>query len=295
MHDFTKQRIPKRNSSLKHRCMPGYLIVIVCLLCTIFLPASSTARQPNMDSLFIVAKNSIEKNNYPAAISQFNNYLAEAKKLKDTLLIGNAHIGLGIAYDRSGDYEDGLLNYFAALKSYESIGNKKKIAGTRKNIGNIYRMLKSYDKSTQFLNQAFSQYMEISDSTGAGGVLNDMGIMYMDQEKYTQAIEVFEKVITHYEKYIKEEVKAFAFNNLASSLSSIHKLEDAYGYYQSSLALMKKMNHQYGLALVYLNLSDFFLLSGDTKKAIEYGANSIAISQNLQSKGFLPVKVKKWS
>ncbi|MEO6000127.1 MAG: tetratricopeptide repeat protein [Chitinophagaceae bacterium] len=278
---------------MKHLRIPvRYFIVIVCLLCAIFFPATITARQPNMDSLFTAAKNSIEKNNYSAAIIQFNNYLSEAKKLKDTLLIGNAHIGIGIAYDRAGDYEDGLLNYFTALKFYESIGNKKKIAGTWKNIGNIYRILKSYDKSRQFLDQALWQYEEISDSTGSSGVLNDMGIMYMDQKKYPQAIDVFEKVITHYEKYIKEEVKAFALNNLASSLSSMHKFEDAYGHYQSSLALMKKMNHQYGLALVYLNLSDFFLLGGNTKKAIEYGGNSIAISQNLHSKGLLAAAYK---
>ncbi len=252
-----------------------YFLVITCLSGTSF------ASQLPIVDLFTAARKYIDNDDYQKAVIEYGNCLKEAAKIKDTIRMGNAHIGLGIAYEMMGNYENCLNNYFSALAHYESIGNKKKIAGSLKNIGNVYRILKSFDQSQNFFQQALARYTEIPDSTGISTVMNDLGIMNMDQKKFAEAKSYFETILTLYYKYLKEEVKAFAFNNLADVYKNQGKYEEAYGNYQSSLTLMKKINsNRYGLALVYFNLSELFLLTGDLNKAIAYGNNSIAISQD---------------
>lgn len=251
-----------------------YTVIVTCFYGTAF------ASEPTIAGQFTAARKCIDNDDYHNAVVQYGICLSEATKIKDSLRMGNAHVGLGIAYEMTGDYENCLNNYFSALKYYENIGNKKKIGGSLKNIGNVYRLLKSFDKSQTFFLQALSKYTEVPDSTGISTVMNDLGIMYMDQKKFAQAKSYFETILTRYYKYLKEEVKAFSFNNLAEVYKNLGRYVEAYRYYQSSLTVMKKINsNSYGLALVYYNLSELFLLTGELDKAIKFGNNSIAISR----------------
>src|ERR1700758_286910 len=49
-----------------------------------------------------------------------------------------AYSGIGTAYSFQGNYTEALRNYFAALKIYTEIGNKKGIATSYSNIGAVY-------------------------------------------------------------------------------------------------------------------------------------------------------------
>src|SRR4051812_11170431 len=166
--------------------MPFKQILVCCFLLHSFT-FSSHATEPRLTEMFGAARKCIDNNDYQQAIVQYNKCLLAAAGARDTLLMGNAHIGLGISYDITGNYQNSLDNYFAALKLYESINNKKKIAGSLKNIGNIYRMLKAYDQSQDFLEQALETYSSVNDSMSIGNVMNDLGIMNMDQGKFPAA------------------------------------------------------------------------------------------------------------
>lgn len=142
---------------------------------------------------------------------------------------------------------------------YESIQEEKKQAGTLKNIGNTYRTIKSYDKAHAFFRLARSKFEKIADSTGMSNVLNDIGIMYMDQDSNLLVISYFDEVLIHNEKHAVKEVKAYALNNIAVMYSKIGKYPSAYQYYYTSLSVMRLLNEQYGTALVLINLGDLFI------------------------------------
>ncbi len=260
------------------------IIVLVCTLAVFNFDTVCSAQQITLDSLFAIAKKSLNENNYSKAIELYQNCLKESQKQNDFTKIGTAYIGVGIAYDKSGIYDSSLSNYFKALKNYEIAKNEKKQAGTLKNIGNTYRIIRSYDKSHDFLQQALIKFQKINDSTGMANVFNDIGLTYMDEHNNTEAINHFKKVIYQYNKYATEEVKAFAFNNIAIIYSNIGKYDESFNNYSHSLQLMQQQNNQYGVALTLGDLGDLFNKKGSYTKSLEYSKQSLSISEKIVSK-----------
>lgn len=267
--------------------MRHYLPFIVLFLAVKTICTITYAQGVTPDSLLASANKSLLADDYAAAISQYRVYLAAVQKQKDWLKTGNAYNGMGIAYNHSGDYENALSNYFEAHHYFELNKNEKRQAGTLKNIGNTYCIIKSYDKSAAFLQQALAKYTGVADSTGISGVLNDIGILYMMQDSNYLAITYFKNVIHHYNKYVKDEVKAYALNNLGITYSKIKKYNQALTNYQLALEVMKKLDNDYGLALILINMSDLYNKWCACKTALDYNQQAMAIAEKLHSKELL--------
>lgn len=264
---------------LKHFCVLVFSFFI--------LENTSAQKKSTREILYDSAKESLARNEYSKAIDWFNKCLPIAQKDKDSFLLGNTYVGIGIAYDRTGNYENALQNYFTALHWYESIDNKKKIGGTLKNIGNIYRVLKTYEKSFSFLNQALHEFDVIKDSTGASNVLNDIGILNMELDSNYKAIRYFKLVTDKYIKYVKPEVLPYVLNNLGFTMVRVGQINNASVYYQASLDSMQKRNDRYGIALLYGNLSELALKQHNPDKSLLYSKQGLDIAAQLNSKDLL--------
>ena len=133
----------------------GVLLPIIMLFITCGgLPAKAQPQTAAFDTLFQHANNDRNAGAYDKAIAEYQQCLNMATALRDSLRIGNSLIGIGISNDLGGRFEEALQFYFKALDTYERIGNKKKMGGTLKNIGNTYRVMKNYAKASGFLQQA---------------------------------------------------------------------------------------------------------------------------------------------
>ncbi len=240
--------------------------------------------QVPFDTLILKAKETLIANDYTKAIKLYSNCLKEAQRLNNKLGIGNAYIGIGVSYDKSGDFENALINYFKALPAYESVGNIKKQAGTLKNIGNSYRSIKSYEKAYDFFEQAILKYKQVNDSSGLTIALNDLGLLYMDQGKQDSAIQYFNVVIHTLKKYNNPELNAFALNNLGLAYSDKKDFITSYEYYTASLNAMQKSNNDYGLALVLNNIGNLLIRQNKYGEALEFNLKGLATGKKIQSK-----------
>lgn len=252
----------------------------------LLLCVTGSAQQP-FDSLLAKAKERLFANDYPKSMDLYNLSLKEAQRLNDGFKIGNSYIGIGINFEKTGDYENTLIHYFKALTAYESVGNIKKEAGTLKNIGNTYRTLKSYDKALSFFQLASKKYEEAKDSTGLSSATNDLGILYMDQEKYDTAIRYFTTVITTYNQYATIQVSAYALNNLGIVYAKQGNFSNSQKYLTASLQAMQSMNNNYGVALVLSNIGDSYNRQKNYKEGLSYTKQGLAIAQKIQSKNLI--------
>lgn len=261
-----------------------YLLLIACIWLSSHAPAQTAA---TYDSLFRQANQTRNDGDYEKAIGIYRSCLDIATHIKDSLRIGNAWIGIGIARDQAGNFEEALQHYFHALGIYEKIGNKKKIGGTLKNIGNTYRVLKNYPKATLYLDQALDVQIAQQDSASIGNVLNDIGLLYMDQDSAAHAYTYFDRIIKNYSRNIGEEVRSYVLNNLALTLSQTNRLPQAIEAYQASLTLMKKRDDQYGIALVLGNIGDCYFRMHDLPKALDYHLRNLDIVKTIHSNELL--------
>ena len=239
--------------------------------------------QVSCDTLIAQAKKRLIANDYPRAIELYSNCLKEAQRLNDRFNIGNSYIGIGISYDKSGDFENALINYFKALPAYESVGNLKKQAGTLKNIGNTYRTIKSYDKADNFFEQALQKYLLAKDSVGLAIAYNDLGLLYMDQEKPDTAIQYFSTVISTFKNHVTTELIGFVLNNLGLSWIKKNDFSKAYIYFTASLNAMKEMDNDYGIALVQNNVGNMLLKQKKYKESIDFSLKGLAAGNKIQS------------
>ncbi len=249
----------------------------------LFMSLLCIAQVP-IDTLVARARERLFSNDFPKAIELYHKSLKEALRLNDQFNIGNSYIGFGICYDKSGDFEKALSNYFKALKAYEAAGNIKKQGGCLKNIGNTYRVLRTYEKAFEFFQQASEKFMIAKDSVGLSNVTNDLGLLYMDQEKIDSAINYFTNVITIYKKHAIKEVNAFALNNLGLCNVRKNNFENAYNYFSASLEAMKKISNDYGVALVQNNIGNLYIQQKKYDEAIDFSLRGLASGKKIQSR-----------
>lgn len=264
---------------------------VICLSITIVILAAvaneAVAQRPLLDSLFELAAQLRKTGDYKKAIAVAEQCLAIAQQHKDSLKMGNAIIGIGIANDQQGKFEDALQYYFKALTVYENINNQIKLGGTLKNIGNTYRVLTHYDKASYFLQKALAVQTAQKDSTRIANVMNDIGLVYYDQDSAVQSLAYFKNILSKYDKYLTEDIKANVINNAALSYVKLERYPEALDYYGQSLSIMQKREDQYGTALVLGNIGDLYYRTGNYKQALDYHLRNLAIVQQIGSNQLL--------
>jgi signal transduction histidine kinase len=216
------------------------------------------------------------------AIYQHTLQLATAKK--DSLAMGNALNGIGIVNDQTGKYTMALEYYYKAIQVYEKAGFNNKAAGALKNAGNVYRVLQAYDKASEILQQALARQ---TDSTRIPKIMNDIGLVYLDQRKSLKARNYFLQLLNQYRRHIDDQLKANTLNNIGVSYSYEQQHPEALKYYQDALALMEKIQYRYGIAMVMKNLADLYLYKKNYKKSLEYHYRYLDTIRLIQSNQLL--------
>jgi len=264
--------------------MKGILFLVIATLACFSQVAAQSA---DLDTLFAHARQYRMNGEFGKSLIAFQQCLTLAKSKKDTLSTGNALIGIGIINDEQGNFDEALQYYFDGLKVYESIGNQKKIGGTLKNIGNTYRVLKHYDKSFYFLQQALDVQSRNKDSASVGNVYNDIALVYYDQDSTEKALDVFKMIISKYDSYINSEARGDVRNNIGLTYVKMKRYPEALPYYNAALDIMTARKDQYGIALVLGNTGDLYYRLKDYPKALEYHFRNRDIASEIRSNELL--------
>jgi signal transduction histidine kinase/Flp pilus assembly protein TadD len=260
-----------------------YAYFICCLLLVAVCYQAAGQSSP-FDSLTDKALNLLKSGQFDTARVIYQQALQLATPKKDSLGIGNALNGIGIVNDQEGKYDIALDYYFKAVHVYEKAGYTNKAAGSLKNIGNIYRVLKAYDKAHAILQQALSMQ---TDSTRIVKILNDIGLVYLDQDSVSKARPYFQQLITRYNRHVDDQLKANTLNNIAITWSKQGQYQEALKYYQAALVLMEKIQYRYGIAMVLNNLADLYFFTKNYKRSLEYHYRSLDTIRLIKSNQLL--------
>jgi signal transduction histidine kinase len=248
-----------------------YAYCISCILSVACCYQAAGQSSP-FDSLTNTALNLLNKGQFDSAKAVYQQVLEQATAKKDSLAMGNALIGIGIVHDQAGRFNDALEYYFRAARIYEKTGHTVKAAGSLKNIGNTYRVLKIYDKALNFLHQALALQ---TDSTRIAKIINDIGLVYLDEDSIIKARSYFQQAINLYDRYMIDETKAYVLNNIAITYSNQFRYQEALKYYQAALVLMQKIQYRYGIALIMGNIADMYFYTKNYSKSLDYSYRSL--------------------
>ncbi|WP_298394161.1 tetratricopeptide repeat protein [Flavobacterium sp.] len=173
---------------------------------------------------------------FDEAIKRLNEVIKTAPKDCNAINLLDLYNDLGSSYNYTGKNELALNNYYKALKEAQKKKDTSSQGAIHLNIGNIFFVLKKYDKAKAYYNKciAISSYNKKHDLRKASG-FDAMGNLYLNtSETMDLAKENFTKAILIFRKNNYKEFEYSTLNNLGIAY-------ETEGNYQKALEIYKQV------------------------------------------------------
>ncbi len=166
-----------------------------------------------------------------------------------------------------GNYPVALSHHLQALKIREELGDKKGIAISYNNIGNIYWNQGNNDEALAYHLKALKIREDIEDKSGMSGSYNNNGIIYIEKSNYPEALKYFLKSIDVKEKMGDKLGSSTAYNNVGVVYGIQKKYDEAFLYYKKSLKIREDIGDKDGIANSNASIGHLLALQGKNKEA----------------------------
>ena len=184
---------------------------------------------------------------------------------------------LGILYYRKQDLIKALSYHKKALNLRTIINDKKGIAMSETNLGNIYTDLKKYALAEKAYLKALNTNNELNQSKQIGNCLLNLGVLKANEgspSKDTiilfQAKNYFELALQNAKQRIDYELEAQCYNNLAVINMDYQKYDDAIANCWNSIKIKNLMDNEIEMADSYLNIALCWLKKHELKTTDEF-------------------------
>ena len=172
------------------------------LLISIFCVSTPTLAQDNklLDSAQHIFRASPEK-----AKEILKQVKSKANKIQDYYALVNADIILGnIAYF-SGEHDQALKIYMAALRNSEKVNRHDLIAGVCNEIGTLLKRNKSLNEALVYYNRSLKEASQAKSNSLIANAYNNIGLVYEERGEYKKALSQYQFSLIEYRK-IKEKL-----------------------------------------------------------------------------------------
>jgi len=315
----------------------SFKVFILFFFFVIFLSIKSIG-QSNTDSLLNVVKygkNDTSKvkaleylcgdviiSNPDEAIIYAKEAMALSQKICFSNGIARSYENIGYAYYRKGDFNKALINTFAAIKFYETTGEKNKIQRCYNAIGCFYNEQGNYSGAIKFGLIALYNYEMLGDKSGMAMTYANIGNAYVNSNNLNLALKYYKKSLEYSIKYDYKEIipinligigniyrrkkndtlalkyyhealkqnqgelnhmTAGCYNNLGNIYSGQKKYLKAIEFYKKSLEINQKFNYKWSASINLLNIADLYKATGDYNKAIDFSLKSLSLGEEMNT------------
>ncbi len=254
-----------------------------------------------------------------------------AEKLEDPVITSMSLNMVGNAYFLLGDFPNSMDYYFQALELREELGDSSNIAISCNNVGAVYLKMNDEQKALEYFKRSGNIFRALEDNYHLFPILNNIGAVYLDNEKLDTAYQYFIQASEIAERSGDEINLSIALTNLGEVTFSMglfsqseeyqirayeisHKLGDkgmmatirsnmgklhlrkkefpqALQAFQESLVLSREINSLVNIQENYMNLSEYYSMTGDYKRALHLYKLYSAVKDSIMSReGLMQIK-----
>ncbi len=237
---------------------------------------------------YYLAKNHSQalRYNYDAALKWFNDFdydkanrfICMAENvfpfLKDneeeSLLVFDTLLLSGDIAKALADNVRAEQKYKAAVEVAEKINDRKALAITYKNLGDLYRLGQEFTKSIEFTDKALNLYRKDNDLPHQAACLNNLGLAMWTIGKYDEALENYEKALKINERINDLTAQAKINSNIGIIYDLTGRTTEVMGRFNKALECAQVAKDRQSETLVLNNIGFFNLNSGKPLEALEY-------------------------
>nr|WP_315152974.1 tetratricopeptide repeat protein [uncultured Flavobacterium sp.] len=220
-----------------------------------------------------------------------------SQKFNETDLYYTHVHGLALTYSDLGDFTNALKLFQQCLNYKQS---EEIIIGSYINIGDIYSILKEYEKSNWYLYKVKTLCEKGNDFQAKAVIAYNLGTNYQYQNKIDEAISLYNEAIEIADKNELPQVAINARLSVGNILLERKKTEEAKSIFSSALNDAIKLGYLTEQGNIYDNLKEISLAQNDYKNAYTFAEksskikDSIAHLQKDKEINELEVKFKTW-
>lgn len=221
--------------------------------------------------------------------SSFYYYLKSEKVFpnqSDQLTLGNILLNKGIIQCRVGDFLGAEFSLSRSYSIYKDSERKDKVYGVLNQLGLVYNELEEYEKAAFYHTKALEtvrKYNLQNNEHQEAVCYNNLGYLYIKQNKYKEAIINFELGLK--DKFIindDPDLYALLIDNLGYSRLQADNYENLPQLFYEALKVREKLDDQTVIVGSYIHLSEYFQKKKDYLSAIKYA--EIAVKTARKSK-----------
>jgi tetratricopeptide (TPR) repeat protein len=180
-----------------------------------------------------------------------------------------------------GDYDEAKRLFAEANAIFKQLGNKRGIAFTLNNLGNIASRLSQYDEAVRYFEESLALYRDTGDRSGIANALQNIGYVEWMMHDYPKAKGYFEESYAIRKAIGDKKGMADSLINLANTFESETDYEHALNYYQESLAISREIGYKAGIASSLQHLGYGSWITGDYSQGKTIFTEAVAVQREI--------------
>lgn len=233
--------------------------------------------QPAVSQTLAKGDSARENGNYSSAIAFYNEVLQRGLTLPP-LDSGNLFMRRGICFFETNNREEALNDYFFALKIFERLGNNDRLAAINTNIARVYAAAKDYTNTEKYRKRSLDLFVENKDSFHVAFVMNDLAVLYAENNRYQDAIQLHTEALTNYKTVMNDHLLVRHLYNIGNCFESDNQ-DSCLHYYRQAEKVAIKAEDSAMLSVIYSSMGESFKAQGNTIQAITYFERSLQLNE----------------
>lgn len=226
-------------------------------------------------------------NNPTEGVKALESLLEKTLASKDTELIAELHLNLGLGYLKLNEYET-TMKHLQESYSLSLENDYSRLAGHSKNgYGMVWLTLNDYTKALQSFQKSLDFFSQTGDLQGKAYATSNLGAVYDGLASYDLALENYLEAVRLNESLDNKEEMATNYNNIGTVHASQNNFEMAFEYYTKAVTLFEELDSKEGLAYTYSNLGQFFYHYAYYDEAYGFYLKALRLNIELDNKNDL--------
>ncbi len=210
------------------------------------------------------------------------NALKLAKRINYLPGIAEAHRVSGVGYSHLENNSLATKNYITALRCYKQLSDKKNIARTYCNIGNLYKY-NDPDKALNYFHRTLKIAGSIPDEELVGGMYFNIALIYSRKSDYNKSLVNFDKSYAIFRK-LKDTISTVIYlQNTGRLFHRLGRTDLAKSRLFKAIQAARDLKLYTTLSGCYLSLAYIYLEQNEYKLAEKTIAEGFKYSQKVKN------------
>lgn len=216
-------------------------------------------------------------NNPSKALEYFERSAALAKKINNTLRLGNAYYDIGFCYLLKNDFDKSLDHYQQSAKIYEQLKDNRRLTNAYMSMGNVFFQSKTLSKASEYYDKAQLIVEQSKDSGQLASLYAQRGTMYDQTQEYDSALLYLQKSMAIAKLINDDYMVTTGLSNIGLTYKHKKNTALALQYFDTVLKKYIAMAEPPldNLAVIYNNIGATQSQAGNYTKAIKAFNKSI--------------------